>query len=135
MSANIAPIFTLVPEIKQAVITLPTTDKTGATPANLVELVTGATDGTKVTWIKFKHVANSTSGIYLIFITNTAGSNPRLYAELVITARTSSALATGITDENTIFVSDLQLKSGQKILVGSTTTTSNIHVTAQIGDY
>lgn len=135
MGANIAPIFALVPEVKRAVITATTTDKSGATPANLVELVEGAANGTKVTWIKFKHVGNSSSGIYLVFISDTSGANPRLYAELGITARTSSTLNTGLTDENTILLSDLQLKAGQKILVGATTATSNIHVTASIGDF
>jgi hypothetical protein len=133
MAANVSPIFALVPEVKRAIITLTTTDKSGATPANLVELVTGATDGTKVTWIKFKHVGNSTAGLYLIFITDTSGLNPVLYAELVITAITSAANVA--THENIILLSDLQLKSGQKILVGATTVTSNIHVTASVGDF
>jgi hypothetical protein len=133
MSANIAPIFSLVPEIKRAVITASTTDKSGATPANLVDLVEGATYGTKVTWIKFKHVENSTAGQYLVFITDTAGANPRLYVELIIAAVTSSA--TVATNENTLLLPDMQLKAGQKILVGATTATSNIHVTASVGDY
>lgn len=137
MTANRAALFPLVPEVKRALIaqSATTTDKTGGTPVNLVELVTGASEGTKVTWIKFKHTGNSTSGIYLVFITDTAGANPRLFAELAITARTSSNLATGVTDENTILLSDLQLKVGQKILVGATSATSAIHVTAQTGDY
>lgn len=133
MAANKEPIFALVPEVKRAVITAATTDKSGATPANLVELVAGATDGTKVTWIKFKHVGNSTAGQYLVFITDTSGANPRLYAELAIIAVTSSA--TVATNENTLFTPDLQLKAGQKILVGATTATSNIHVTASVGDF
>ncbi len=133
MTANIAPIFALVPEVKRAVITAATTDKSGATPANLVELVEGAANGTKVTWTKFKHVGNSTAGLYLIFITDTAGANPRLYAELAIAAVTSSG--TVATNENTLLLPDLQLKAGQKILVGATTATSNIHVTASAGDF
>jgi hypothetical protein len=99
----------------------------------MVDLVTGATDGTKVTWIKFKHVGTSTAGLYLMWITDTAGANPRLYAELAIAAVTSSA--TVATNENTLFTPDLQLKSGQKIVVGATTANTNIHVTASIGDF
>jgi hypothetical protein len=133
MSANIAPIFALVPEIKRAVITTATTDKSGDTTTNLVELVAGSTNGTKVTWIKFKHVGNSTAGLYLVFITDTAGANPRLFAELASAAVTSSV--TVATNENTIFTPDLQLKSGQKILVGASTATSNIHVTASVGEF
>ncbi len=133
MAANIAPIFALTPETKTARITGTTTDKTGATTANMVDLVTGATDGTKVTWIKFKHVGTSTAGLYLIWITDTAGANPRLYAELAIAAITSSA--TVATNENTLLSPDLQLKSGQKIQVGATTATTNIDVTASIGNF
>lgn len=133
MPANKEPVFSLIPETRRAVITAATTDKSGATPANIVDLVTGIVDGTKVTWIKFKHVGNSTAGLYLIWITDTAGANPRLYAELAIAAVTSSA--TVATNENTLFTPDLQLKAGQKIQVGATTATSNIHVTASIGDF
>jgi hypothetical protein len=131
MAANKEPVFALSPETVRAVITGATTDKSGATPANLVDLFTGGTDGTKCTWIKFKHVGNSTAGQYLVFITDTAGANPRLYAELAIAAVTSSA--TVATNENTLFLPDFQLKSGQKVMVGATTATSNIHVTASIG--
>jgi hypothetical protein len=133
MSANIAPIFALVPEVKRAVITAATTDKSGADPTNLVELVTGATDGTKVTWIKFKHVGTSTAGIYLIFVTDTSGANPRLYAEILISAVTSASNA--LTHEGVISLPDFQLKFGQKVLVGSTSVNTNIHVTASIGDF
>lgn len=133
MAANKEPIFALVPEVKKARITGTTTDKTGATTTNMVDLVTAATDGTKVTWIKFKHVGNSTAGLYLIWITDTAGANPSLYAELAITAVTSSG--TVATNENTLFTPDLQLKSGQKIQVGATTATTNIDVTASTGDF
>ena len=133
MAANVQPVFALKPETKTAVITGTTTDKSGATPANLVELVTGSTDGTKVTWIKFKHVGNSTAGLYLIFITDPSGSNPRLYAELQITAQSSSVNQP--SHESIIYTIDLQLKVGQKILVGSTTLTTNVHVTASIGEF
>lgn len=133
MAANIAPIFALKPETKLALITAATTDKSGATPANMVDLVTAATDGTKITWIKFKHVGTSTGGLYLIWITDTSGANPRLYAELTIASVTPSSTVS--TNENVVFMPDLQLKSGQKIVVGATTATSNIHVTASIGDF
>jgi hypothetical protein len=37
--------------------------------------------------------------------------------------------------ETEFLFNDLQLKSGQQIWVGATTATSNIHVTASIGDF
>jgi hypothetical protein len=135
MPANKEPVFPLVPEIKRAVIAqgATTTDKTGGTPANLVELVAAATDGTKVTWIKFKHTGTSTAGLYLVFVTDTTGASPRLYAELLIAAVPSSGAA--LTHEATLSLLDFQLKAGQKILVGATTANTAIHITAATGDY
>lgn len=133
MAANTKPVFALSPETVRANITGTTTDKSGATTANIVDLVTASTDGTKVTQIKYKHVGNSTAGIFLVWVTDTAGANPRLLAESTYAAITSSA--TVATAEGTLIFNDLQLKSGQKIQVGATTATTNIHVTAQIGNF
>lgn len=133
MAANTSPVFALKPETRLASITTATTDKSGATTTNLVDLVTGATDGTKVTQIKYKHVGNSSAGIFMVFITDTAGSNHRIYAESTYTAITSST--TVATAEGVLYFRDLQLKSGQKIVVGATVVTTNIHVSASIGDF
>ena len=133
MAQNTRPVFALTPETTLAVITAATTDKSGATTTNIVDLVTAAADGTKITQIKFKHVGTSTAGIFLVWVTDTSGSNPRLLSESVYTAITSST--TVATAEATLFYADLQLKSGQKIRVGSTTANTNIHVTAQIGNF
>lgn len=133
MPANTQAIFALTPETKLAVITAATTDKSGATTTNLKDLVTGGTNGTKVTQIKLKHVGNSAAGIFLVFITDTAGANPRLHFESAYSAVTSSTTVT--TAESTLYFRDLQLKAGQKIMVGATVYTTDIHVTASIGDF
>jgi hypothetical protein len=133
MAANFKPVFALTPETRLATITATTTDKSGATTTNIVDLVTASTDGTKVTQIKYKHVGNSSAGILLVWVTDTSGANPRLLAESTYSAITSST--TVATAEGTLTFNDLQLKSGQKIQVGATVTTTNIHVTAQIGNF
>lgn len=134
MAANTNPVFSLVPETKvNCTITGTTTDKSGATTANIKDLLTAATDGTKVTWIKFKHEGNSTAGIFLVWITDTAGNNPALFYEQTYTTISSSTTVT--TAEGTITFNDLQLKAGQKIKVGATVVTSNIHVLASTGDF
>ncbi len=134
MAANFQPVFALKPETKvNCIITATTTDKSGATTTNIKDLLTAATDGTKVTWIKFKHAGNSTAGSFIIWITDTSGSNPTLFYEQLYTTITSST--TVASAEGTIIFNDLQLKSGQKIQVGATVVTSNIHVTASIGDF
>jgi hypothetical protein len=133
MAANTTPIFALTPQLDLARITTATTDKTGATTTNLQTLVIAATDGTKVTQIGFKFVGTSTAGTFLIFISDTDGTTLRLFDEILITAVTSSTTALSARQVN--FYSDLQLKSGQRILVGATTVNTNIDVFAQIGDF
>lgn len=133
MAANVQPVFALKPETKTAIITLATTDKSGATPANMVELLTGAADGTKITWIKFKMSNTTTAGTFLIWITDSAGTNPVLFSEITFAAVTSSN--TAATQSGVDYYSDLQLKGGQKIYVGATVVTNPIHVTASIGDF
>ena len=133
MAANTTPIFALTPKMAVERITVATTDKTGATTANLKTLVTAAADGTKVTQIGFNFVGTSTAGTFLIFISDTDGTTLRLFDEILITAVTSST--TALTARQVNFYSDLQLRSGQKILVGATTANTNIDVFAQIGDF
>lgn len=133
MAANTKPVFALEPQQTHAEITATTTDKSGATATNIVDLVTAATDGTKVTLITYKHVGNSGAGCFLVFITDTSGANPRLYAEQTYAAVTSSA--TVPTAGGQLVFNDLQLKSGQKIQVAATVVTTNIHVTASIGNF
>ena len=133
MPANTTPIFALTPQLDLARITGTTTDKSGLTTANLVTLVSASTFGTKVTQIGFKFVGTSTAGTFLIFISDTDGTTLRLFDEILITAVTSSTTALSARQVN--FYSDLQLKSGQRILVGATTVNTPIDVFAQIGDF
>jgi hypothetical protein len=133
MAANTTPIFALTPKMAVGRITGTTTDKSGGTTANLITLVTAATDGTKVTQIGFKFVGTSTAGTFLIFISDTDGTTLRLFDEILITAVTSSTTALSARQVN--FYSDLQLKSGQRILVGATTVNTSIDAFAQIGDF
>jgi hypothetical protein len=133
MAQNTNPVFALKPETKIAKITAATTDKSGATATNIKDLVTAATDGTKVTQIKFKHEGSSTAGNVLVWVTDTAGANPTLLAEQGYTAITTTTST--VTAEVTLIFNDLQLKAGQKIQVAATVVTSNIHVTASIGDF
>jgi hypothetical protein len=133
MAANTIPIFPLAPNTPVAVVTATTTDKTGATTTNMVDLVTGATDGTKVTQISYKCQGTSVAALLLIFITDNAGANPKLYDEILIAAVTTSN--TTPTDRAVNLYDDLQLKAGQKIKVGVTALSGNVNVWASTGDY
>lgn len=134
MAANTQPIFALVPETKIVTVTAATTDRTGATTTNLVELLTAGTDGTKITQIGAKVAGTNAATLVLIFITDTAGANPKLFDEITLSAITPST--TLASNRNVTAYSDLQLKSGQKVLVGTTVAiTDGVNVFAIKGDY
>jgi hypothetical protein len=132
--ANTSPIFALVPETKIVTVTDATTDRTGATTTNLAELLTAGTDGTKITQIGAKVAGDNTACLVLIFITDTAGANPKLYDEIGLEAITAS---TTVTSQRAVTAySDLQLKSGQKVLVGTTVAQADgVNIFAIKGDY
>lgn len=134
MAANTSPIFALTPEAKFVTVTAATTDRTGATTTNLAELLTAATDGTKITQIGAKAAGTNTACLVLIFITDTAGANPKLYDEIALDPITATTLIT--SERQVTAYSDLQLKSGQKVLVGITVAqTDGINIFAIKGDY
>jgi hypothetical protein len=131
--ANIDALFPYTPFVAQGRITGTTTDKSGATTANIITLYTAEAYGDKCSWIKFKHVGTSTTGIFLIWITDKAGANPRLLSEQSFTGVASST--TVATVEWTFNFDDLQFDEGQEIWVACTTAGSNIDVNCQIGKY
>ncbi|HTB05335.1 MAG TPA: hypothetical protein VK806_00180 [Bacteroidia bacterium] len=133
MAANTDPIFALTPKMAYAEITGTTTDKTGGTTTNMVTLVTAGSNGTKISQIGFKCEGTSTAGLFMIFITNTSGTSPKLFDEIVISAVTSST--TVATNRAMNSYSDLELASGQLIQVGATTLSANIEAWAQQGDF
>jgi hypothetical protein len=99
----------------------------------LVTLFTASTNGTKVTQIGFKSTVASSAGNFLIFISDTNGTTLRLFDEILISTTTPSTAILSARQVN--FYSDLQLMSGQRILVGSTIVNTPIDVFAQIGDF
>ena len=132
--ANTSPIFALTPETAIVTVTAATTDRTGATTANLSELLTAATDGTKITQIGAKVAGTNTACLVLIFITDIAGVNPKLFDEITLDAITASTTQSAYRDVTAY--SDLQLKSGQKVLVGITVAqTDGVNIFAIKGDY
>lgn len=134
MAANTSPIFALTPEAKFVTVTAATTDRTGATTTNLAELLTAASDGTKITQIGAKVAGTNAATNVLIFITNTSGTSPKLFDEIALPAITASTTVT--SQRQVTAYSDLQLKSGQKVLVGITVAiTDGVNIFAIKGDY
>jgi 16S rRNA G1207 methylase RsmC len=134
MAANTSPIFALVPEVNFVTVTAATTDRTGATTTNLAELLTATTNGTKITQIGAKVAGSNSATSVLIFITNTSGTSPKLYDEIALPTITASTTTT--SQRQVTAYSDLQLKSGQKVLVGITVAvTDGVNIFAIKGDY
>jgi hypothetical protein len=96
--------------------------------------LTATSSGTKVTQIGAKVAGNNVATLVLIFITDTAGANPKLFDEIALPAVTASNQATSQRQVNVY--SDLQLKAGQIIKVGATVVSGgNINIFAVKGDY
>lgn len=133
MAANVQAVFALKPERKVGKITAATTDKSGATTTNIIDMLTAATDGTKVTRIVYKFEGTSTAGTFLVWVTDTSNTTNYLIYEETYSAITSST--TVATAGGAINFNDLQLKSGQRLKVGATTVNTTIAVTISIGDF
>jgi hypothetical protein len=134
MPANTSPIFALSPELSFATVTGATTDRTGATMTNTVTLLTAATNGTKITQIGAKVAGTNAATLVLIFVSDSTGANFKLFDEIALTAVIAS---TSQSSQRAVTAySDLQLKAGQVVKVGTTVAiTDGVNIFAVKGDY
>jgi hypothetical protein len=96
--------------------------------------LTATSSGTKITQIGAKVAGNNVATLVLIFITDTAGANPKLFDEIALPAVTAGNTTTSQRQVNVY--SDLQLKAGQVVKVGATVISGgNINIFAVKGDY
>lgn len=97
MAANIYPIFTLVPVIGFGRIAAANTARDGS--GALVTLLTASTDGTRVESVAFTSAqataAASSAMVGRLFISDTAGANPRLLQEIAMATITASNTVIG----------------------------------------
>jgi hypothetical protein len=134
MPANTSPIFALTPELAFATVTAATTDRTGATMTNTVTLLTAATNGTKITQIGAKVAGTNAATLVLIFISDSSGANFKLFDEITLSNTTAGNLDTSFRAVTAY--SDLQLKAGQVVKVGTTVAIAvGVNVFAVKGDY
>jgi hypothetical protein len=134
MPANTSPIFALSPELAIATVTTATTDRTGATMTNTVTLLTAATNGTKITQIGAKVAGTNAATLVLIFVSDSSGANFKLFDEIVLSTITASTTTT--SQRAVTAYSDLQLKAGQVVKVGTTVAiTAGVNIFAVKGDY
>jgi thiamine pyrophosphokinase len=139
MAANTQPIFTLVPKAVTETIAAANTARDGS--GTLVELFTAGTNGSRIDFITFTS-AQATTGasaarVQRIFITDEAGTNPRLVEEITMAAVTSSNTAIGARSTVT-FTNGLVINAGQKILVSQSifgSAADTTHVLLRGGNY
>jgi hypothetical protein len=134
MPQNTSPIFALTPNLAQAYLSGTYTDRTGVT-AGLTTLVTAGASGSKITQIGVKFTGNTITGSLMVFVTNTAGANPRIFDEIPIPVFTVTAV-TGSYRAVTSY-SDFQINSGSRVQVGVTALSSSVScsVFAMQGDF
>ena len=118
MAANTSPIFTLTPNCPVVSIAAANTGSDGS--GTLVTLFTAGANGSRVDSITFINaqasVAASSAMLGHVFLTDTAGANPRHIDEIAIAAATRTASVVGI--KATInFSPPLVIASGQIVKV------------------
>lgn len=118
MAANTNPIFLKQGNFTPARIAAANTASDGS--GALVTLVTAAVDGTRVDGVRFINsqttAAAAGAKVYRIFLSDTAGANPRLIGEVAVTGATRSTTAIGQT-VNYVFDQPIIMLSGQVMTV------------------
>ena len=101
---------------------------------NTVTLLTAATNGTKITQIGAKVAGTNSGTLVLIFVSDSSGANFKLFDEIALISVTADTTTT--SQRVVTAYSDLQLKAGQVVKVGTTVAiTAGVNVFAVKGDY
>lgn len=139
MPANTSPIFMLTPRAVTATIAAANTARDGS--GTLVDVMTAGSNGSRVDFITFTSAqataAANTARVQRVYLTDTAGANPRLISEVALAAVTASNTAIGATATIT-FTNGLVIASGQKIQVSQSVyagVQDPTHVLVRGGDY
>jgi hypothetical protein len=131
--ANTTPIFPYKPIYKQVTVNTINNDRSGATTANLYTLITGSTEGTKITQIGVKFQGQCVSGSILVFIES--NSTLALFDEIPVSAASASDGVPSYRSVN--LYNDFQIPTGSLVKVGMTAmygpTGSTVYCMA--GDY
>ena len=131
MAANTKPIFTKTVAYGQATVDTANTNRDGT--GAIVSVITGGTDGTRITRITIKAQVTTTAGMVRLYIDDT--TTVKLIKEVLVTAITASATVAAFesvlefTGERAI-----NLKSGHE-LQASTEKSEAINIIAEGGDY
>lgn len=139
MPANTNPIFTLTPNVQLVSSAAANTASDGS--GTLITIFTAGANGSLLESITFRNAqataALSSAMVGKVFVTDTAGANPRLIDEVAIAAATRSVSVVGASSVIN-FLNGLPLASGQLVKVTTSVYAGAqdlVHVTAKGGDY
>jgi len=139
MAANTTPIFILEPKTVSCDIVAANTSRDGS--GTLVTLFTAGANNSRVDFVQFISAqatpAANSAMVCRVFVTDTAGANPRLLSEVTLSSVTASNTAVGAS--NTIFYSNgLLLTAGQQLKVSKSVHAGpedNLQCVARGGNY
>lgn len=139
MPANTAPIFTLTPNIGLASVNAANTASDGS--GTLVTLFTAGLNGSRVERIRYSNSQNaaaaSSAMVIRFFLTDNAGANPKLLAEVSLGTATRTVSVVGASGIYT-FTNGLVIPSGALIKVIQSVyagVQDLMHYIAEGGDY
>lgn len=138
MPANTTPIFVLTPNCSSVSLTSSNTARDGS--GTMSTVFTAGTNGSRVDYIVFTSTQTiavaSVAKVCRVFVTDASGFNPKLRAEVALTAVTPTSAVIGSTSTIT-FTNGLVIRSGQLIRVTASviSTTDCVDVFAHGGDY
>jgi len=119
-----SPVFAAIPKISSVVIA--TADSSYTSPTNVGNLITGGTNGTRISEIVIKCAATSSAAIVRVFLWN--GSSYFLFDEATIAAATGSS--TVQQNRVSLTYNNLILPSSSWSLRVTTSVSQTTHVTA-----
>lgn len=131
MTANIAPIFPIIPVVGLGQVSAANTNRDGT--GTLVSILTGGANGTRIHKIIVYATVTTTAGMVRLFITG--GGNTRLWREVAIPALTVSATVMAHSEIVELFGEGALHLPSTYILKASTHNAEAINVIAEGGDY
>jgi hypothetical protein len=126
---NLDPLFAITPKFSAVQISTANANRDGVT-GTYGTLFT-ATEKTQISEIRYVAAETTTAGMVRFFITDTVGTNPRMFLELKVAAVTASASVACATGSQTYF--NFIIQAGQ-IITCSTEQAEDINCFIQVGE-
>jgi hypothetical protein len=120
-----SPVFAVTPRIGMAQVSVANTNRDG-TGTGLVDVIVGATTGTKISEVVVEATVTTTAGMVRLFLND--GTTTRLFDEITVAAATASNTAR-TTRVSTLY-QNLTLPSNAWKLIAGTSIANAINVIA-----